>query len=109
MRLMELDTNTPVSDDARLLAQAKKLTLQPIHADVVADEMPDSVIVAQHLTQAPVGNLAIDTEQNSPLIIPTDTEASNQPTDATGQTRLYVLTGVGFVLLALVAFFVIIQ
>ena len=103
MRLMELDTNTPVSDDARLLAQAKKLTLQPIHADVVADEMPDSVIVAQHL------NLAIDTEQNSPLITPTDTEASNQPTDATGQTRLYVLTGVGFVLLALVAFFVIIQ
>lgn len=104
---MELETNTPTSDDARLLAQAKKLTLQPIHADVVADEMPDSVIVAQHLTQGPVAN--IDIEQNTPLITPAEAETTGQTADATGQTRLFVLTGVGFVLLALVAFFVIAQ
>jgi hypothetical protein len=106
---MELETNTPTSDDARLLAQAKKLTLQPIHADVVADEMPDSVIVAQHLTQGPVANIDIDIEQNTPLITPAEAETTGQTADATGQTRLFVLTGVGFVLLALVAFFVIAQ
>jgi hypothetical protein len=106
---MELETNTPISDDARLLAQAKKLTLQPIHTDVVADDMPDSVIIAQHLTQGPVANIDIDTEQNTPLIAPVGAETDTKPADATGQTRLFVLTSVGFVLLALVAFFVIIQ
>ena len=105
---MELETNTPISDEERLLAQSKKLTLQPVHTDIAPDDMPDSVIVAQHLTQGALANIAIDTEQNTPAVIPSDT-ATGESAGAKGQTRLYVLTGIGFVLLAVVAFFVIIQ
>lgn len=107
---MELDTNIPVSDEARLLAQSKKLTLQPVHADVAADELPDSVVVAQHINGAAVANLDIDTEQNIPPVATLDQAAdSGLPTDRKALVRLYVLTGVGFVLLAAVVALVIIQ
>lgn len=106
---MELETNTPVSDDARLLAQSKKLTLQPVHADVAAEDLPDSVIVAQHINAGAVANVDSDTEQNAPTITPLDQPSDNLPTDRKALTRLYVLTGIGFVLLAAVVAVVIAQ
>ena len=106
---MELETNTPISDEARLLAQSKKLTLQPVHADVAAEDIPDSVIVARHLTQGAVGNLDIDTEQNTPPIASLDESSDGLPTDRKALVRLYILTGIGFVLLAAVVFIVVVQ
>jgi hypothetical protein len=106
---MELETNTSVSDDARLLAQAKKLTLQPVHADVSAEDLPDSVVVAQHINGAAVANLDIDTEQNIPAIIPLEKSTDGLPTDRKALARLYILTAIGFVLLAAVVSIVIVQ
>ena len=103
---MELETNTPVSDEARLLAQSKKLTLEPVHTDVTADEVPDAVVVGQHLAQGAIANIDTDTEQNAAPIVAIDAAAVPAKKD---QTRLYILTGVGFLLLAAVITLVIIQ
>lgn len=109
MRVMELETNTPISDEARLLAQSKKLTLQPVHAEVSAEDLPDSVIVGQHLARGAMANIAMDTEQNAASIIPLDEAISPMPGDKKDQVRLYILTGVGFLLFATIATIVIIQ
>ena len=106
---MELETNTSPQDDARLLAQAKKLTLQPVHADVSPEDLPDSIVVAQHINGGAVANLDIDTEQNVPAIIPLEKSADGLPTDRKALVRLYILTGIGFVLLAAVVSIVIVQ
>lgn len=106
---MELDTNTPVSDEARLLAQSKKLTLQPVHTEVAAEDLPDSVIVGQHLARGAMANIAMDTEQNIPTIVPLDEATSPMPGDKKDQVRLYILTGIGFLLFATVVTIVIIQ
>lgn len=105
---MELETNTPTPDEARLLAQSKKLTLQPVHADVAADDVPDSVLVAQHLTQGPVGNIDIDTEQNIAPV--SSVEATDEDLgERSSQLHIYVLTGIGLALLAAVIVLVIVQ
>lgn len=107
---MELETNTPTPDEARLLAQSKKLTLQPVHDDVAADDVPDSVLVAQHLTSGPVGNIAIDTEQNVASIPLADAEVSDEEiANRPHQLYIYVLTGVGLALLAAMTVLVIVQ
>ena len=105
---MELETNTPTPDEARLLAQTKKLTLQPVHADVTADDLPDSVLVAQHLTSGPVGNIDIDTEQNV-ANIPAVEEGDEELAERPSPRHVYILTGIGLALLAAVTALVIIQ
>lgn len=106
---MEVDTNTPVSDEARLLAQSKKLTLQPVHTEVTPEDLPDSVVVSQHLARGAMANIAMDTEQNAATIIPLDETASPMPGTKKDQIRLYILTGIGFLLFASVVTIVIIQ
>lgn len=101
---MELETNTPVSDEARALAQAKKLVIEPIHASITADDMPDSVIVANHLREGALANAGNDVEQNTPSITVLERD---QPAQPHGQVKLYILTGTGFVVLAAVVVFVI--
>lgn len=102
---MEFETNTPVSDDARALAQAKKVTIEPLHADVMADDTPDSVIVANHLRDGALANISNDIEQDTPQITVT---ASAIPTPQPHNSpKLYILTAAGFVALALVVVFVV--
>lgn len=101
---MEFETNTPVTDDARLLAQAKKVTLQPVHTDVSPDEMPDAVVVANHLRQGALANASNDIEQDSrPIAAATDSTA---PAAVHHGPRVYILTAAGFVALAVVIFIV---
>ena len=101
---MELETNTPVSDEERALAQAKKVTIEPLHTAVIRDDTPDAVIVANHLREGALANVSNDIEQNIPQITAADT-ALPAPTQA--PLKLYLLTGTGFLALAVVIFIVI--
>ncbi len=101
---MELETNTPVSNEARALAQAKKLVLEPIHSSVAAEDMPDSVVVANHLREGALANASNDVEQNTPPITVLD---QTEPAQPHSQVKLYILTATGFVVLAAVIVFVI--
>lgn len=67
---MEFDNNKPVSDEQRRLAESKKLTLQPIHADVQPEDKSDSEIVTGHLTAPAIANVPNDTEQDTAPIQP---------------------------------------
>ena len=62
---MELDNNSPVSDEQRHLAEAKKITLQPLHTDVQPEDRPDAEIVAQHMRETPLANIPSDIEQDT--------------------------------------------
>lgn len=73
---MEFETNTPANDEARRLAESKKLTLQPLHADTTPDERPDTEIVAKHIIEGPVANLANDSEETSKTMQGAPTDAS---------------------------------
>lgn len=102
---MEFETNTAVSDDARALAQAKKVTIEPLHADVMADDTPDSVIVANHLRDGALANTSNDIEQDTPQI--TLAQSSVPAAQPQHSLKIYLLTGTGFVVLALVVVFVV--
>jgi hypothetical protein len=67
---MELDTKSPVSDDERRLAESKKLTLEPVHADVGPDDLPDAEIAARHINEPAIANLENDTEQTAAVVQP---------------------------------------
>jgi len=67
---MEFDNNAPVSDEQRKLAEAKRVTLQPIHTDIAPDPRPDAEIAANHLVEPPVANTSNDTEQETRPIEP---------------------------------------
>lgn len=103
---MELETNTPISNEARLHAQAKKLTLEPVHADIAPDDMPDSVVVANHLRDGAIANASNDVEQDTPLITPVETDSH---TDIQNPVKLYILTGTGITLLAAVILIVVLS
>jgi hypothetical protein len=67
---MEFEKNAPVSDEARRLAETKKVTLKPIHGDVAPEELSDSVVAAQHINGQPIANVGHASEQNTPLVQP---------------------------------------
>jgi hypothetical protein len=62
---MEFDEKAPTPDEDRRLAEAKKLTLEPLHTDIAPEAEPDAEITARHLTNGPVANAPNDTEQMS--------------------------------------------
>lgn len=61
---MELETNSeqPVSDAERMAAQARQLTITPLHDDVKPEDEPDSVRLAQHLSGPAAPNVSNDIE-----------------------------------------------
>ena len=67
---MEFDKNSSISDEQRRLAEAKQVTVQPIHADIQPEDQPDSEIVAQHMQEPPIANIPSDTEQDTAPIKP---------------------------------------
>jgi len=67
---MEFEKNAPVSDEARRLAETKKVTLKPIHGNVAPEELSDSVVAAQHINGQPIANVGHESEQNTPLVQP---------------------------------------
>lgn len=73
---MEFETNTTASDEARRLAESKKLTLQPLHSDTAPEDRPDTEIIAKHIAEGPVANLANDSEETSKSMQGAPTDAS---------------------------------
>lgn len=60
----------PVPDEERRRAEAKQVTLQPLHDDVTPDPRPDAEIVANHMTGPPIANASNDTEQTKSFVQP---------------------------------------
>jgi hypothetical protein len=75
---MEFENNSPVSDEDRRLAEAKKLTLQPIHTDVIPDEISDSEIATAHIIAPTLGNASNDTEDATTRVMPTKSLLGSQ-------------------------------
>lgn len=69
---MELDNNaqTPAPDDAKRLAEAKRVTIQPLHPEVAPEELPDSQVAAEQDNSPTIGNVAGDIEQNASPVPP---------------------------------------
>lgn len=63
---MEFD-NTPstISDEARRQAEAKQVTLQPLHGDVAPEAISDTEIAARHVNGEPIANIPDDTEETN--------------------------------------------
>jgi len=65
---MEFDSNKSgdkspdISDETRMEASTRQKNVNPIHDDVVADELPDEIIANQHIVQGPLANAANDSE-----------------------------------------------
>lgn len=51
-----------ISDETRLEASTRQKNVTPIHDDVVADDLPDELIVNQHIVQGPLANATNDSE-----------------------------------------------
>jgi hypothetical protein len=76
---MEFDTNTtPISDEARQLAETKKLTLKPLHSDVTPELPSDSEVATRHIIEPPISNVSNDVEQDTTPIQPSQ-EVLNRP------------------------------
>lgn len=78
---MEFEENKPTSDADRRLAEAKKLTLLPVHTDVAPDAPHDSEIAAHHLNEPAIANISNDTEDSTSFMQPaTGFLGNEQPT-----------------------------
>ncbi|MDB5186807.1 MAG: hypothetical protein JWM07_279 [Candidatus Saccharibacteria bacterium] len=106
---MEFEKDAPTSDTDRRLAEAKKLTLQPLHADITPDAPQDSEIAARHMIEPPIANATNDTEEYESQVLPTQS-LLNAQSAATPQTykRVVGLT-VGAVVFATLAIFALLK
>lgn len=83
---MEFEENKPTSDEDRRRAESKKLTLQPVHADVIPEPLSPSES-AVHYDNAPaVANISSDTEEIASVMQPTKSLIGSE-SKSTLQTR----------------------
>jgi hypothetical protein len=83
VHIMEFEDNRPTSETDRRLAEAKKLTLQPVHADVHPEGPLDSEIAAAHVNGQVIANVSNDTEEATSQLQPTQSFLNNsQPATA---------------------------
>lgn len=78
-----------ITEEDRRLAESKKLTLDPIHARVVTDDVPDEQIATNHLVNPPIANAPNDTEQNSKPIQPVRGEHSELPSSPSRKQSIW--------------------
>jgi hypothetical protein len=102
---MEFESSRPVSDEDRRLAEAKKLVLQPIHLDVVPDDLADSLIAARHLTEPAIGNALNDTEESTTRILPTKSFATTRPLSKIQSYKLIIGISAGALIFSGLAVF----
>lgn len=104
---MEFEENKPTSDADRRLAEAKKLTLQPLHGDIAPDDIPDSAIAARHMSEPAIANISNDIEESQAYIQPTESVMNLSP-QALPQTRKLLLSliagAIVFIILSIIAF-----
>lgn len=86
---MEFDKDKPVSDEERRLAEAKKVTVQPIHANITPDDISDSEIAASHINGQPIANPPNDIEQDAPPVRHLDSDSRTDP--KTGKQALSLI------------------
>jgi len=95
---MEFDNNTPASDEQRRLAEAKKITIQPVHTDIQPDDLPDTEIATRHVLEPAIPNVSTDVEQNTTPIAPS---AGVLKRETTPPRRRITLTLVGICLIGI--------
>lgn len=103
---MEFEENKPTSDADRRLAEAKKLTLQPIHADITPDTLPDTELAAHHVNEPAIANISNDTEAAATFIQPTNSILGQQHGTSKSQSKLItslILGAAVFITLAVIA------
>lgn len=87
---MEFENNQPTDDEQQRLAAAKKMTLQPLHAGITPDPIPDAEIAARS-TQETSPNISSDAEDTTAahLVQPSKSALNKQssPTPARIQSR----------------------
>jgi hypothetical protein len=106
---MELNNNSPVSDEQRRLAEAKKVTLQPLHADIRPEDRPDAEIVAQHMHETPLANIPSDTEQDTMPVQPSKELLGRKDTKKPARTGVVLAVTLPIVALAAIAAYLILK
>jgi hypothetical protein len=97
---MEFEENKPTSDEDHRLAEAKKLTLQPVHADIMPDALPDTELGARHLNEPAIANMANDTEAAATFIQPTSSILGQRRTSSKSQGKLIASLIIGVTIFA---------
>lgn len=77
---MEFEENKPTSDEDRHRAESRRLTLDPVHADVTPDDIPLSESAARYDNAPAVANIASDTEVIASIMQPTQSLLGAQST-----------------------------
>lgn len=96
---MEFEENRPTSEADRRLAEAKKLTLQPVHTDIQPEGLLDSEIAARHVNGPAIANISNDTEEATTQLQPTQSFLdTTQSTPTTPQPRRLIFGVIGSVL-----------
>lgn len=106
---MENDNNSPVSDEQRRLAEAKKVTLQPLHADIQPEDQPDAEIVAQHMHETPLANIPSDTEQDTLPVQPSKELLERKDTKKPARTGVILAVTLPVAILTLVAAYLLLK
>ncbi len=106
---MEFDNNSPVSDEQRRLAEAKRITLQPIHSNITPEDTPDAETAAQHAGDPPIKNIETDIEQNRQPLLSTRSALRNLEaagsSPRTGAAVITVVVAITIVGIAAASFF----
>ncbi len=77
---MELENDTPITDEQRHLAEARQMNIEPLNPSIRPDAYSDDYTAAQHLRAPAVANAPNDVEQNSIPLQPASSLVS--PTSA---------------------------
>jgi hypothetical protein len=101
--VMEFDHDTPANDEQRRLAEAKKITLQPIHADIQPDETRDSEIAAHHLASPAIANIPNDIEQDTVPIQPSKGLLGSQSASSISKGRVGAVAIIALPVIAIAA------
>ena len=85
---MEFEDNQPTDDEHRLLTEAKKVIIKPLHTGVIPDPIPDAEIAARTNTTGTTPNTLNDTEDTSvtQLVPPTKSALDKATIDTPGKT-----------------------
>jgi hypothetical protein len=106
---MEFEKDAPTSDADRRLAEAKKLTLQPLHADITPDAVQDSEIATRHIIEPAIANASNDMEDSATRIMPTQSLLDSQSIVRPQTRKLAIGLSVGSIVFASLAAFALLK
>lgn len=104
---MEFENNQPSDDEQRLLVEAKKVTIQPLHTGITPDPIPDAEIAARTNTAETTPSPLNDTEDTSvtQLVPPTKSALDRATVDtptATSSSRSAVLALIALLFIVII-------